>query len=153
MEQSPCQSPGWPLAGEALPDSGLGSCTEPGSNPGSASYQLRDPDESLKGAKPLLPTLEREGDNSTCLLGCGLDAVRGHQQWRAQGRPPVGAACLGSGTCLFTRGNFKTVKLAKVLVHFFFFVFLSPCTSNLTSPQAASSEQAALKTLAEMPPR
>lgn len=59
VEQSPRQSPGWPLAGEALPDAGLGSCTDPGSNPGSASYQLRDPDESLKGPKPLLPTLER----------------------------------------------------------------------------------------------
>lgn len=57
--KAPRQSPGWPLAGEALPDAGLGSCTDPGSNPGSASYQLRDPDESLKGPKPLLPTLER----------------------------------------------------------------------------------------------
>lgn len=96
VEQSPRQSPGWPLAGEALPDAGLGSCTDPGSNPGSASYQLRDPDKSLKGAKPLLPTLEREGDNSSCLLGCGPDAVRGHQQWRAQGGPP-GSSLPGVG--------------------------------------------------------
>ena len=61
---------------------------------------------------------------------------------------------------MLTRGNFKTVKLAKVLVRFFFFFFLSPHTSNLTSPRAASSEQAAGlggrglgETLAEMPPR